>query len=89
MANINKYLKALLNPAGGHQGGHKAHQAGNQLFTVFYLKFVPIITSSKFCFSRLLSYCSMLSFVFLLYFIHVTPGYFVHDAVEYWELNLR
>ena len=47
MANINKYLKALLNPAGGHQGGHKAHQAGNQLFTVFYLKFVPIIRAAQ------------------------------------------
>ena len=30
MANINKYIKALLHPAGGHQGSHKAHQAGNQ-----------------------------------------------------------
>ena len=29
MANINKYIKALLHPAGGHQGTHKAHQAGN------------------------------------------------------------
>ena len=27
MVNINKYIKALLHPAGGH---HKAHQAGNQ-----------------------------------------------------------
>ena len=30
MVNINKYIKALLHPAGGHQGSHKAHQAGNQ-----------------------------------------------------------
>ena len=30
MITINKYIKALLNPAGGHQGSHKAHQAGNQ-----------------------------------------------------------
>ena len=30
MANINNYIKALLHPAGGHQGSHKAHQAGNQ-----------------------------------------------------------
>ena len=29
MANINKYIKALLHPAGDHQGSHKAHQAGN------------------------------------------------------------
>ena len=29
MVNINKYIKALLHPAGGHQGSHKAHQAGN------------------------------------------------------------
>ena len=29
MANINKYIKALLHPAGGHLGSHKAHQAGN------------------------------------------------------------
>ena len=28
MVNINKYIKALLHPAGGHQGSHKAHQAG-------------------------------------------------------------
>ena len=31
MVNINKYIKALLHPAGGHQGSHKAHQAGNQV----------------------------------------------------------
>ena len=30
MVNINKYIKALLHPAGGHQGSHKAHEAGNQ-----------------------------------------------------------
>ena len=30
MVNINKYIKALLHPAGGHQGCHEAHQAGNQ-----------------------------------------------------------
>ena len=30
MVTINKYIKALLHPAGGHQGNHKAHQAGNQ-----------------------------------------------------------
>ena len=30
MVNINKYIKALLHPAGDHQGSHKAHQAGNQ-----------------------------------------------------------
>ena len=30
MVTINKYIKALLHPAGGHQGSHKAHQAGNQ-----------------------------------------------------------
>ena len=30
MITINKYIKALLHPAGGHQGSHKAHQAGNQ-----------------------------------------------------------
>ena len=29
MANINKYIKVLLHPAGGHQGSHKA-EAGNQ-----------------------------------------------------------
>ena len=32
MANINKYIKALLHPAGGHQGSHKTHQAGKQMF---------------------------------------------------------
>ena len=32
MVNINKYIKALLHPAGGHQGSHKAHQAGNQKY---------------------------------------------------------
>ena len=30
MVNINKGIEALLYPAGGHQGSHKAHQAGNQ-----------------------------------------------------------
>ena len=30
MVHINKYIKALLHAAGGHQGSHKAHQAGNQ-----------------------------------------------------------
>ena len=30
MVTINRYIKALLYPAGGHQGSHKAHQAGNQ-----------------------------------------------------------
>ena len=30
MVTINRYIKALLHPAGGHQGSHKANQAGNQ-----------------------------------------------------------
>ena len=30
MLHINSYIKALLRPAGGHQGSHKAHQAGNK-----------------------------------------------------------
>ena len=30
MINITKYIKALLHPAGGQQGSHKAHQADNQ-----------------------------------------------------------
>ena len=30
MVTIDRYIKALLHPAGGHQGSHKAHQAGNQ-----------------------------------------------------------
>ena len=30
MVTINRYIKALLHQAGGHQGSHKAHQAGNQ-----------------------------------------------------------
>ena len=30
MVNINMYIKAFLHPAGGHQGSHKARQAGNQ-----------------------------------------------------------
>ena len=30
MVNIHKYIEALLHPAGGHQGSHKAYQAGNQ-----------------------------------------------------------
>ena len=29
MVNIKKYIKALLHPACGHQGSHKAHQAGD------------------------------------------------------------
>ena len=31
MVFINSYIKALLHPAGGHQGSHKAHQAGNEI----------------------------------------------------------
>ena len=27
MVTLNKYIKALLHPAGDHQGGHKANQA--------------------------------------------------------------
>ena len=30
MLNISKYFKALLYPAGGHQGSYKAHQADNE-----------------------------------------------------------
>ena len=29
MVTINRYIKVLLHPAGGHQGSHKAHHAGN------------------------------------------------------------
>ena len=29
MVNVNKYIKALLHPAGGHEGNQKDHQAGN------------------------------------------------------------
>ena len=36
MVNISKYIKALLHPAGGHQGSHKAHQAGNQKIDSIY-----------------------------------------------------
>ena len=32
MANINTYIKAFLLSAGGHQGIHKADQAGNQIY---------------------------------------------------------
>ena len=28
---MNEYIEALLHLAGGHQGSHKAHQAGNQV----------------------------------------------------------
>ena len=31
---VNRYIKGLLHPAGGHQGSHKAHQAGNQLLAL-------------------------------------------------------
>ena len=30
MLDINKCIRTVLHPAGGHQGNHKAHQAGNQ-----------------------------------------------------------
>ena len=33
MIIINKYIKALLHPAGGNQGSHKSHQAGNLLYS--------------------------------------------------------
>ena len=53
MVNINKYIKALLHPAGGHQGSHKAHQAGNQgiHYTVRFLVIhcAPDISRSLFC----------------------------------------
>ena len=28
--NISKHMEALVHSAGGQQGSHKAHQAGNQ-----------------------------------------------------------
>ena len=34
MVTINRYIKALLHPAGGHQGSHKAHQAGYQYVSI-------------------------------------------------------
>ena len=37
MVTINRYIKALLHPAGGHQGSHKAHQAGNLWYLPNYL----------------------------------------------------
>ena len=37
MANINKYIEVLLHPAGGHQGSHKAHRAGNQRINLSYI----------------------------------------------------
>ena len=37
MVNI---IKTLLHPAGGHQGSHKAHQAGNQSLPALQLFFV-------------------------------------------------
>ena len=39
MVTINRYIKAMLHPAGGHQGSHKAHQAGNQLIMGMSSKF--------------------------------------------------
>ena len=48
MVNINKYIKALLHPVGGHQGSHKAHQAGNQeigLFHIFKSKQINFIAT--------------------------------------------
>ena len=36
MVTIKKYMNALLHPAGGHQGSHKAHQAGNQRTWTFF-----------------------------------------------------
>ena len=44
MVNINKYIKALLHPAGGHQGSHKIHQAFVALLirdlTLFYNRWI-------------------------------------------------
>ena len=37
MVTINRYIKALLQPSGGHQGSHKAHQAGNQFDMIQYM----------------------------------------------------
>ena len=49
MMNINKYIKALLHPAGGHQGSHKAHQAGNQstLHFQFPIDTIIFLSNSK------------------------------------------
>ena len=44
MANINKYIKALLYPAGGHQGSHKAHQAGNQSYCYYIVQRIVLRT---------------------------------------------
>ena len=37
MINTNMYIEALLHPAGGHRGSHKAHQADNQKWEIFIL----------------------------------------------------
>ena len=38
MVTINRYIKALLHPAGGHQGSHKAHQAGCNYLSMLEFK---------------------------------------------------
>ena len=65
MVTINRYIKALLHPAGGHQGSHKAHQAGNQKVVrdLFYTKLSLIqitacrLVGNRPLFQQMLEYC--------------------------------
>ena len=47
MANINKYIKVLLHPAGCHQGSHKAYQAGNQSNLDRMIKVLSVVVVNK------------------------------------------
>ena len=69
MVTINRCIKALLHPAGGHQGSHKAHQAGNQskrwclyIDTASCVHVLCAITQ-KFCFSISKVYSNLLNYM--------------------------
>ena len=55
MVTINRYIKALLHPAGGHEGSHKAHQAGKKHIPVnpitggsaYHKRYKPNVLCSK------------------------------------------
>ena len=60
MVTINRYIKALLRPAGGHQGSHKAHQAGNQRISEWLYIYTILLAYNCNLFIIVRLFCSVL-----------------------------
>ena len=63
MVNINKYIKALLDPAGGHQGSHKAHQAVYVYRGGVAVQWVGLGCGVRLCMRSYLRACMCVGFV--------------------------